>query len=201
MAAPPQEHQQLASISTPGLLTSAAATYTGPDGRRHAVIAVAVGIRAPAVHLPYTPISAADGAVPPPQSSPWALRSAAAPLSPGSRAAAAAGPAALGSAAPSLDPLPGLALHWGCSGGPGHRWSGPGAGWHTLPAVSYDAGVLLNCSDRGARYTGMSCGANVDLKLRKEWQRRRSKAPSRRYWFARRCHSGACILTLGIASG
>lgn len=150
------EHQQLASISTPGLLTSAAATFTGPDGRRHAAIAVTVGVRAPAVHLPYTSIAAADVA-PPPQSSPWAAPFAAVPPSPGARASAsAAGPAGLGSAAPSLDPLPGLALHWGCSGGPGHRWSGPGAGWHTLPAVSYDAG-------RGAWQTPMAVRQAVPL--------------------------------------
>ncbi|KAG2439142.1 hypothetical protein HXX76_004509 [Chlamydomonas incerta] len=137
------DHQQVASAANPGLLTSAAVTFAGPDGRRHAAVAVMAAFRCP-------PPTANDirngshndrnrsnggGAV----SSPSRTGSSG-NGSGGASAAAAVAAAVPGSSAPTLDPLPGLSLHWGCCQGPGQRWNHPAAGWHTQPGVSYDAG-------------------------------------------------------------
>ncbi|KXZ47751.1 hypothetical protein GPECTOR_33g633 [Gonium pectorale] len=130
------EHQQLASSSTPGLLTSAAATFSGPDGRRHAAVAVAVGIRCADAGAAAAKAAAAS---PPP--------------SPGRAPPPLAAP---GSSAPTLDPLPGLSLHWGTCHAQGQRWYGPGPGWHTRPPVSYDAG-------RGAWQTPLALRQAIPL--------------------------------------
>ncbi|EFJ48914.1 hypothetical protein VOLCADRAFT_90210 [Volvox carteri f. nagariensis] len=169
------EHQQLASA--PGLLSSAAVAFAGPDGRRHAAIAVSVGV--------LTAAGPAAVAAPPPLQPPSPSRESVsrqfAPTPADDSAAAAAAttesgptldlspqrrlqrPAAAahvapGSSAPSLDPLPGLSLHWGCSYGPGQRWHAAAPGWHTLPAVSYDAG-------KGAWQTPLAVRQAIPLDL------------------------------------
>ncbi|PNW79708.1 hypothetical protein CHLRE_08g363874v5 [Chlamydomonas reinhardtii] len=133
------DHQHVSSTSNPGLLTSAAVTFAGPDGRRHAAVAIMAAFRCP----PPTANDirngshndrnrASGGAV----SSPSRTGSS----GNGSGGGGSSSVVVPGSSAPSLDPLPGLSLHWGCCQGPGQRWNHPGPGWHTQPGVSYDAG-------------------------------------------------------------
>ncbi|GIL62435.1 hypothetical protein Vafri_16667 [Volvox africanus] len=164
------EHQQLASATNPGLLSAAATIFNAPDGRRHSAIAVSVGILcAPAAAAEAAATTAATAAAtstasqqPP---SPSRTSANAQFAAGGSVSGSGSGPArrpplaahvAPGSAAPSLDPLPGLSLHWGCCHGLGQRWHAAASGWHTLPAVSYDAG-------RGAWQTPLAVRQAIPL--------------------------------------
>ncbi|KAG2427905.1 hypothetical protein HYH02_014507 [Chlamydomonas schloesseri] len=141
------DHQQVANSSNPGLLTSAAVTFAGPDGRRHAAVAIMAAFRcAPPTANDLRAGSHNDrnrahsgGAVSSPSRTGSSGNSSGGSSS-GASAAAAVAAVVPGSSAPTLDPLPGLSLHWGCCSGPGQRWNHPAAGWHTQPGVSYDAG-------------------------------------------------------------
>jgi hypothetical protein len=42
--------------------------------------------------------------------------------------------------------LKGLALHWGCAAHEGQGWAPPPAGWHTIPARSFSAGLQASLS-------------------------------------------------------
>ncbi|GFR52174.1 hypothetical protein Agub_g14710, partial [Astrephomene gubernaculifera] len=149
-------HQQAAtSAATPALLISAATCFAGPDGRRHALIALSLLAAEvpPSAPSPPTHHSAtsgfgrednsgtasnsndtSNGALADTLTADATAPSTAAPAP----AATTASPAL--SSSPMLEPYEGLEAHWGCCQGPGQRWYGGPPGWHTLPAVSHDAG-------------------------------------------------------------
>ncbi|GIL79977.1 hypothetical protein Vretifemale_9209, partial [Volvox reticuliferus] len=185
------EHQQLASTTNPGLLSAAAVTFNGPDGRRHSVIAVSVGAlcapaAAGAAAAAATGVATATASQQPPSPSRTSANAQFAGGGGGSAGDSGSAPlrrpplaahVAPGSAAPSLDPLPGLSLHWGCCHGLGQRWHAAASGWHTLPAVSYDAG-------KGAWQTPLAVRQAIPLDPDLSWAPAAGDGSSSGQWVA-----------------